>query len=152
MPRMTSNDDTPAGEQEADPEGMPLLLTVAQVAAETGLSKKAIRRRIERGTLVSVLRDGSRMVPRGALDSLDLPEEDSTPEGKGGELVIWRDLYERERNSREASEERERELHQEAGELREELAALANAGPIRAFRLRRRARERLSSADRPTST
>ena len=152
MPRMTDREDTPAGEDKTAPQGMPRLLTVAEVAAETGLSKKAIRRRIERGTLVSVLRDGSRMVPRGALDSLDLTESDSTPEGNGGELVIWRELYERERDSREASEERERELHQEAGELREELAALANAGPIRAFRLRRRVRERLSPADRPTPT
>jgi hypothetical protein len=47
--------------------GRALTLSVTDCARATGLSAKAIRRRIERGTLDSVLVDGQRRVPIASL-------------------------------------------------------------------------------------
>lgn len=44
------------------------LLTVAQVAKLLGISEEAVRRRIERGTLPSLKRGRSRLIPRNAVD------------------------------------------------------------------------------------
>ncbi len=132
---MTDPDPTP----EALPAGAPRLLTIAQAVEETGLSGKAIARRIERGTLRAVHDEqGRRVVPRAELDRAGLlgGGEEGSP---GGELVLWRDLYERERVEREDLATRERELHAQ-------LVALANAGPIRAARLRRQVRRQLEMA------
>lgn len=122
---------------ETLPAGEPRLLTITQAAAETGLSAKAIARRIERGTLRAVHDEqGRRVVPRAELDRAGLlgGEQAGSPRG---ELVLWRDLYEREREEREDLAARERELHAQ-------LVAIANAGPIRAMRLRRQIRCQLS--------
>lgn len=132
---MTDQDPIP----EILPAGAPRLLTIAQAVAETGLSAKAIARRIERGTLRAVHDEqGRRVVPRGELDRAGLltGDEEGNP---GGELVLWRDLYERERVEREDLVVRERELHAQ-------LVAIANAGPIRAARLRRQVRRQLDAA------
>ncbi len=48
----------------------------------------------------------------------------------GGELIVWREIAERERARAEAAEA-------QAVELRVTLAGIAQAGPIRALRLRR---------------
>ena len=112
------------------PAGAPRLLTLSEAAAETGLSQKAIARRVERGTLRAVHDEhGRRVVPRAELDRAGLLGRGSP----AGELVLWRELYERERDARDLAE-------RERAELRELLAAIANAGPIRAARLRRQAR------------
>ncbi len=132
---MTDHDPIP----EALPAGAPRLLTIAQAVAETGLSAKAIARRIERGTLRAVHDEqGRRVVPRAELDRAGLlvGEGEGNP---GGELVLWRDLYERERIERGDLAARERELHAQ-------LVAIANAGPIRAMRLRRQVRRQLEAA------
>ncbi len=50
--------------------------------------------------------------------------------------MIWREMYEREREERAAAE-------RQHAELQTQLAAIANAGPIRAMRLRREARRQL---------
>lgn len=42
-------------------------LTIRQAAEESGLSAKAIARRVERGTIQAVLRDGVRRIPRSEL-------------------------------------------------------------------------------------
>jgi len=129
---------------ETFPAGAPRLLTIAQAAVESGLSAKAIARRIERGTLRAVHDEqGRRVVPRTELDRAGLlgSGEEGHP---GGELVLWRDLYEREREEREDLAAREREL-------RDQLVAIANAGPIRALRLRRQARQQLAAAVDDTS-
>jgi len=126
----------PTPDPEPDPAGTPRLLTIAQAAEATGLSRKAIARRAERGTLRYVHSpEGQRMIPHAELDRAGLLDRGS-PGGEpasGGEIVIWRDLYEREREDREQAEVR-------AQELREQLVAIANAGPIRALRLRRQFR------------
>lgn len=120
---------------ESEPE--PRLLTVAEAAKLCGLTPKVISGRMDRGTL-RVVRDdsGTRRVPRAELARAGLltpshpGESGDESASHPGELVIWQDLYEREREQREAVQERE-------VELRVQLAAIANAGPIRALRLRR---------------
>lgn len=46
------------------------LYTVSEVSAETGLSEKAIRRRIEKGTLISQNRANRRLIPASELERL----------------------------------------------------------------------------------
>lgn len=145
---MTDHDPPP----ETLPAGAPRLLTITQAVAETGLSAKAIARRIERGTLRAVHDEqGRRVVPRAELDRAGLLTggEEGNP---GGELVLWRDLYEREREehaeTREqltarADEERRRsdQLAARAEQLHADLATITSAGPVRAWRLRRALRD-----------
>ncbi len=133
--------------EDSPPE--PRLLTVAEAAEITGLTRKVITGRMDRGTL-RVVRDeaGTRRVPRAELLRAGLlapshpGKSGSESPGHPGELVIWRDLYERERVERAAAEA-------QAVELRVTLAELASAGPIRALRLRRALRA--ISADDPPS-
>jgi excisionase family DNA binding protein len=129
----------PAG--QADPSGVARLLTISEAASATGLSRKALTRRVERGSLRAVKDErGRRVVPRGELERAELLNPDGSPgkEGShGGQLVIWRDLYERERQERE-----EADAH--ARELEHDLIAIANAGPIRALRLRNQLRAKLA--------
>jgi excisionase family DNA binding protein len=47
---------------------MPQTLTIAEAAALTGLSKTAVRRRVERGSLPAVLRAGVRRIPLSELE------------------------------------------------------------------------------------
>lgn len=133
------------------------LLTVAEAVAATGLSRKVITGRMDRGTLRTVKDDsGTRRVPRAELQRAGLLDSSHPGESANktrGELVIWRELYERERDEHEATRERLNDQAEEerrrveeaqaaAAELREQLAAIANAGPIRAMRLRRELRAR----------
>ncbi len=107
------------------------LLTVADAAAATGLSQKALRRRVDRGTLRAVHdADGRRMLPRAELARAGLLAEPGKPGSPGGELIVWREIAERERARAEAAEA-------QAVELRVALAGITQAGPIRALRLRR---------------
>jgi excisionase family DNA binding protein len=128
---------------QADPSGVSRLLTISEAASATGLSRKALTRRIERGSLRAVKDErGRRVVPRGELERAELLNPDGSPgvEGSpGGELVIWQDLYEHERQARE-----EADAH--ARELEHDLIAIANAGPIRALRLRRQLRAKLAES------
>ena len=128
---------------ESDPPGVPRLLTISEAASATGLSRKALTRRIERGSLRAVKDErGRRVVPRGELERAELLNLDGSPgeEGyPGGELVIWRDLYEQERQEREEADAHTRELEHD-------LIAIANAGPIRALRLRRQLRVKLAGS------
>ncbi len=148
---MTDPDPTPTPDS-AGSLAESRLLTVAEAAAATGLSRKVITGRMDRGTLRVVKDDlGTRRVPRAELQRtglLDASHPAESPNESRGELVIWRDLYERERQEHDdtrerltdrADEERRRgdQAEASAAELRAQLAAIANAGPIRAMRLRR---------------
>lgn len=129
----------------------PRLLTPAEAAAATGLARKVITGRMDRGTL-RVVRDesGTRRVPRaeliraGLLDASHPGESPDKSASRPGELVRWEDLYERERAKAEALAESERELYAQ-------LAAIANAGPIRALRLRRQLRTMPATGASPAS-
>jgi len=107
------------------------LLSLAEAAGVSTLSAKALARRMERGTLRGVHdAEGRRMVPRAELARAGLLAEAGQPGSHGGELIVWREIAERERARAEAAEAR-------AVELRVTLAGIAQAGPIRALRLRR---------------
>lgn len=127
----------PAGEPsepEGVPAGEPRLLTIGEASAMTGLSRKALARRIERGTLQAKKSpEGKWEIPRGELQRAGLLDEQGQATVPGGEVVLWRDLYEREREKLEETSDRARQLERD-------LVAIVNAGPIRAFRLRRQIR------------
>jgi excisionase family DNA binding protein len=58
--------------------------TITEAAELTGLSRKAIARRVERGSLRSVVRNGRRRIPRAELVRAGLlGEGDSRPRGSG---------------------------------------------------------------------
>lgn len=124
------------------PAGNPVeLLTISEAAVITGLSVKALARRIERGSIPAERHAGRRAVRRGELERLGLTGPGSRaarPAQIGVEVELLRDLYQRER-------ERADTAVGEALELREQLIAIANAGPIRAVRLRRKARAQLAA-------
>lgn len=48
------------------------MLTIAEAAEVTGLTKKALRNRVDRGQVRSVLRDGMRHIPRSELERAGL--------------------------------------------------------------------------------
>lgn len=66
------------------------LLTIPEAAAELGLTEKALRRRIEQGTLGSMRQGSRRMIPRTEVDrlraELDFPS-DPADVGKGQEAA-----------------------------------------------------------------
>lgn len=60
------------------------MLTIAEASNLTGLTRKALRRRIERGVINSTLdRRGLRRIPRGELERLDLVPTTTVPMGQG---------------------------------------------------------------------
>jgi hypothetical protein len=157
-----SDDTTAPADGITTPENThgraPRLLTLTEAASATGMSRKAIERRVDRGTLRAVHDDrGRRVIPRGELERADLLGEGAPAVGASREVVVWREMYERERTAHEttreelmakADTERAELTAQvaaaaaEAKSLAIELAAIANAGPIRAWRLRRTQRDK----------
>lgn len=69
----------------ANPDPMKRTLTLAEAALATGLSAKALQRRIDRGSLQSVLQDGRRLIPSSELLRLGLLTLDDP--GAGQERV-----------------------------------------------------------------
>ena len=59
-------------------------LTITEAAELTGLSRKAIARRVERGSVRSVLRSGRRLIPRSELARVGLLPS----EGNGGSEML----------------------------------------------------------------
>lgn len=51
------------------------MLTIQETADRLNLSAKSVRRRIERGTLQSVRRDGRRLIPLGAVQELEASQK-----------------------------------------------------------------------------
>lgn len=126
----------PPTNDKGDDAGPPRLLTISEAAALTGLTRRAMAKRVERGTVRTVKdQRGWRVVPRAELERLGLL---GAGHPQGGDVVVWRELYDQTRQERDNAQLRAREL-----EL--ELVAIANAGPIRAARLRRHLRSKLSA-------
>jgi len=65
----------------SSPEQIPNAVDIAQASELTGLSKKALRRRLERGTLNSIKVGGRRMIPISELDSHDLLQPSAASAG-----------------------------------------------------------------------
>jgi len=114
-------------------------LTITEAAEATGLSKKALRNRVDRGQIRAVLRDGVRHIPRSELEraglNVRLPHEVGLPhEVAGGasvsleasETVAWKEALERlERQAAELAELRL--ITRQAENLREERDRLEAA-------------------------
>jgi excisionase family DNA binding protein len=60
----------------SSPQQIPNAVDVAQASELTGLSEKAVRRRLERGTLGSIKVGGKRLIPISELESRDLIRDD----------------------------------------------------------------------------
>ncbi len=129
--------------------------TLSEAAQLTGTSLQALRRRADRGTLRTVQQDGKRRVPRSELERAGLrvgPAADiaevvaqltATIVAQERELAALRALPAAVEAERRHVEEVDAE-RQAAAAARDELQAqvdqLAQAGPIRALRLRRQLR------------
>jgi len=78
---------------------MPRTVTIAEAAALTGLTKTAVRRRVERGSLSAVVRDGVRRIPVSELERQGLiaVEGDSTAPAAAAEPAEpgWAELLDR---------------------------------------------------------
>jgi excisionase family DNA binding protein len=123
--------------------------TISEAADLTGMSRKAIARRVERGSLRSVVRNGRRRIPRSELVRVGLLEEGaqrpprggpaSPPlgdPGVGGELAeidrpedmlttLFREVLDRfERQSQEIAQYRALTVQAESLRLSNELADL----------------------------
>lgn len=61
--------------------------TIAEVADLVGLSRKAVARRVERGSLRSVVRNGRRLIPRSELVRAGLLDEDGDERGANVEVM-----------------------------------------------------------------
>ena len=142
--------------------------TIREAAKRCGVTYQAMRKRVDRGALQTVKREGVRRIPRSELERAGLWPGSTTSdvelraenERLRQELEAHRVLAEqaqsaeaaersaRERAERGAVEDRaERGVaEQRAKALRAEAEAIANAGPIRALRLRKQLREKLQDA------
>lgn len=110
-----ANDQLAAGETEEAAESA--LIPIAEAARLTGATKKAIRSRVERGSLPAVLEDGVRKVSLADLARVGLLTEDGQPleqpqraheEANGSMLVPlsdWQRLMEQVGNIFELSRE-----------------------------------------------
>jgi len=108
-------------------------LTFAEAAETTGRTKKALRNRVYRGKLQSVLRDGVRRIPRSELEREDLlppagerPETPETSQKADEEPAFVGELLNRlERQAMELGELRL--LTQEAESLQADRGHLESA-------------------------
>ena len=127
----------------------PRTLTIREAAAATGLGVKALQRRIERGTLRSVLRDGRRLIPAtellrsGLLPStspMRNPSEDATWYTPAGDTlgVSAVELLDRlQAQAVEIGELRALTLGADSARLRaEQASARADALEVELFKLR----------------
>lgn len=106
-------------------------LTITEAAEATGVSKKALRNRVDRGQIRAVLRDGMRRIPRSELERVGLvvqfpgeaKDEAAERRESGGsqssEAGAWKEALERlERQAAELAELRM--ITRQAESLREE--------------------------------
>jgi hypothetical protein len=147
--------------------------SIREAAEHCGVSYQAMRKRVDRGSVQIVKRDGVRRIPRVELERAGLwpgARQGDNEEVAGlrqenerlrEELVQHRQLTERaeaavdaerqardrvelefhrERAERHASEQASEQARRERDELRSHLEEIANAGPIRVLRLRRKLR------------
>jgi len=139
------------------------LLTIRQAAKVCGIGHEALRRRVDRGTIRAAKgRDGVRRIPRAELERAGL-----WPGVEPGDVALRAELEQTrrelvavaaqaaaERQAREraelaqfqahadaqAAKARQQQAEARAADLEEQLQQIAQAGPIRALRLRRQLR------------
>ncbi len=139
--------------------------TVREAADVCGISYQAMRTRVDRGQLQVIKRDGTRRITEGDLEAAGLLGSSSDPEivrlrsenaQLRQELQAMRTLPARVEAECEARDRMEQAFHQARAEkqaadqgvqaIRTQLEEIAAAGPIRALRLRRQLRVKLSEA------
>jgi len=142
--------------------------TIREAAKRCGVTYQAMRKRVDRDTLQTVKREGVRRIPRSELERTGLWPGSTTSDAElraenerlRPEPETHRVLTERaqgaeaaEREAREHAEQgamkdrAERQVaEQRAESLTTEAEAIANAGPIRALRLRKQLRQKLQDA------
>jgi excisionase family DNA binding protein len=131
--------------------------TIREAAELTGLSQKAIARRIERGSLRSLVRDGRRLIPRAELVRAELiPAEGEIGESnfEPSELLTQRDPALAVDESAFAALFREllNRLERQAGEIAHYRLLTAQAESLRLERELAELRGRLSHLEgRPSS-
>jgi excisionase family DNA binding protein len=139
------------------------VLTIRQAAKTCGIGYEALRRRVDRGTIRSVKgHDGVRRIPRSELERAGLWPGAPAP---GADVQLRAELAQartqlqsalaRARVEREARERAEAAAFEyrasqavaeaQREELQRQLEEIAAAGPIRAYRLRRKLRGRNAS-------
>lgn len=129
----TSAPDPSPEERPGQPDAE--LLTLPEAAVLTGLSVKALTRRIERGSLPAERHGGRRVVRKGELERRRLIGAGRIDEGGGGELLVWREMH---RQAVEKLAERDAELAATRQRLAHLEGAIAGAGAwTRVKRLRR---------------
>ncbi len=142
--------------------------STAEAARLTDITVRALRKRIERGTLRAVRRDDGWRIPRSELERAGLRigpaaepgelvrELTDTIRRQERELTQLRALPQRvadqarrldvEQAARATAERQAQAAAAQRAELAAELDELAAAGPIRAWRLRRELRQAAASA------
>lgn len=142
--------------------------STAEAARLTDITVRALRKRIERGTLRAVRRDDGWRIPRSELERAGLRigraaepgelvrELTDTIRRQERELTQLRALPQRvadqarrldvEQAARATAERQAQAAAAQRAELAAELDELAAAGPIRAWRLRRELRQAATSA------
>jgi hypothetical protein len=58
-------------------------VTIAEAAQHSGMTAKAIARRVERGTLQAIIKDGKRRLPVSELEKLPRGTTETAPAGEG---------------------------------------------------------------------
>lgn len=130
-------------------------LTITEAAELTGLSRKAMARRVERGSVRSVLRAGRRLIPRSELVRAGLlpPEGDYGARGGGGVDPLEHPAVTSEESGGEPSllaalvRELLDRVQQQAGELAQHRALTAEAESLRLQREVADLRARLSALE-----
>ncbi len=107
-------------------------LTIAQAAEATGLTKKAIRNRVDRGQLQAVLRDGVRRIPLTELDRAGL----ATAPAAAGEAGIRQEATSGQSQEVGGWTELLGRLERQAGELAELRQLTREAASLQADRTR----------------
>jgi excisionase family DNA binding protein len=111
------------------------LLTIAEAAERTGLTRKAVEQRIARGTLPSVLREGRRLIPAASVQAVATLETGTQTRDELAEkyaqtryeLGVRDGEAKARRELTDGHERRERELGERIVELTAKAAAAEDA-------------------------
>ncbi len=144
--RMSDHVDAP----QNSPAGNTDLLTITEVAQGLGVSRRRVERLVQAGAVDTMRQERNgkavHLIHRAVLPALKSRSADQPSGVPGGEsngesslaLTLLTERAEKAETRADAAELREREL-------RDDLVALANASGIRAWKLKKQLRQRLSA-------
>ena len=123
------------------------MLTIAEAAEVIGLTKKALRNRVDRGQIRSVMRDGMRHIPRSELERIGLlgqQDEAADEAAEAGKMGIERQGASSLEAVIDGLHDRLEQQAAELGRLRL-LTEQADSLKVAALETERRAREALEA-------